>query len=226
MSMLARIPMMCNDEVHYISVWEPGDELLCGAEHVIYATNGNIICYENHDAELELTISDLTGTQPDCIAWMNTIDGILYNGILSKDTELTKFCVFAGANVNIGHGTPLRYAVMRNQYKIAELLITHGASITYGMGEGFEPIIHAAKYGRPNIAKLLIKHGADPNIYQYQSLIEATRNGNLATTKIFLKYNPPYNSVLQAKALALAYGKMKTYHYLQGYLKTMEWKKP
>jgi hypothetical protein len=66
MTMLARIEVECNGEKHHISAWEPGDEDKCGAEHVVYGPNGYIICYEDHDAETELTISDLTGEITEC----------------------------------------------------------------------------------------------------------------------------------------------------------------
>ncbi|MFA6459552.1 MAG: ankyrin repeat domain-containing protein [Candidatus Paceibacterota bacterium] len=69
MSLLSRIEVRCRGEIHHISTWEPGDEDKCGAEHVVYGPKGYIICYEDHDVETDLTVSDLTGMNPWCFLW-------------------------------------------------------------------------------------------------------------------------------------------------------------
>ncbi|MFA6459571.1 MAG: hypothetical protein WCV79_04250 [Candidatus Paceibacterota bacterium] len=72
MTVLARIEIECDeDEHHHLSLWEPGDEEACGAEHVVYGPGGIVICYEDHEAELALTIADLTGETPFCFQYVN-----------------------------------------------------------------------------------------------------------------------------------------------------------
>lgn len=227
MSMLARIPVMCNDEVHHISIWQPGDEKSCGPEHVVTLEDGNVLCYEEHDVELDLTVFDLTGVKPDCFSWMDTLENNLLTVILSKDFEATKFCVLAGADVNVYFSSPLCYAAMKNQYRIANFLVEHGAAVSHKMGPEREPITHAAKYGNGKIAKLFIKHGADPNVGNYTPLHEAAKEGHLGMVKLLLKYNPTYLAVQESHLLALRYAKnLKVFHYLKDYLQKMEWKKP
>jgi len=75
MSLIARTKVKCGTEDHDISVWQPGDEESCGREHIIVAKNGNLICCENHEVELELTVSDLTGEEPSgCLKFAAAIE--------------------------------------------------------------------------------------------------------------------------------------------------------
>jgi ankyrin repeat protein len=63
--------------------------------------------------------------------------------------------------------TPLQWAVLWNDEKTVGALLDHGASIDRRAGDydsGVTALILAAWTGKPNLVKLLIQHGANPNI--------------------------------------------------------------
>jgi ankyrin repeat protein len=225
--MLARIPVMCNNGVHYISVWEPGDEITCGTEHAIYAANGNIICYEDHDADLELTITDLTGIKSSCMGWMDTINENLISGVTAKDLTIIEFCVVAGADINYCRCDPLLFAIYAKEYRVVKFLLDHGASATGDTHLGNlllidrDPLAKAASIGATKIVTLLIKHGADPHIGDDVALVSAAQNGYTSTVKLLIKYKPSYEAVGKAYTLALTYNRVKVFNYLCEYLDKM-----
>ncbi|KAJ1529125.1 hypothetical protein HK096_009136, partial [Nowakowskiella sp. JEL0078] len=64
--------------------------------------------------------------------------------------------------------------------KLIRLLISKGAAINSVDSEGNTPVYYAASNGRWDTVKILIEHGADPNLSRtgYTCLHEAAKNGN------------------------------------------------
>src|SRR5262249_7872802 len=62
-------------------------------------------------------------------------------------------------------GTPLTWAARQNSAQAAELLLAHGARTDIKSGDGSTPLHWAAGSDspKPEFAKLLLTHGADPN---------------------------------------------------------------
>lgn len=58
--------------------------------------------------------------------------------------------------------TPLIIASIHGYYEIAEMLISHGASLVEKKGKKKGPILFAAKNGHTNIVSLLIRKGVHP----------------------------------------------------------------
>lgn len=58
--------------------------------------------------------------------------------------------------------TPLHWAVRRNQFEIANLLIQRGADLEAHDMAGRTPLFIAAKNENPDLVRLLLMNGADP----------------------------------------------------------------
>ena len=82
-------------------------------------------------------------------------------GILERDP--------AAAHATGAHGLPLiYYPACNGRVDIAELLLSHGASVSGG--EGVTPPLHGAvTFGRRNMMEWLLQHGAQVNALDYQS---------------------------------------------------------
>jgi hypothetical protein len=156
MTMLARIEVECNGEKHHVSAWEPGDEEKCGVEHVTYGPKGYIICYEDHDAELELTITDLTGDRHECFRSIDE-SGMYLDPYNNTDNEVILSICSVPDIKTYELTTNLLVSAARNSLsmKVVELFIEHGVR--------FEPIIikvlHAAAYrGWLDLVEFLVNH--------------------------------------------------------------------
>lgn len=82
------------------------------------------------------------------------------------DLSLVKSLLAKGYGTNQesgGGSTPLSAAIVGNQQKVAEFLISRGANINQHIGlSGETPLIVAAEMGHMDTLKLLLAHGAEP----------------------------------------------------------------
>jgi ankyrin repeat protein len=62
--------------------------------------------------------------------------------------------------------SPLSQAVRHNATKCFNLLISMGANVNKACDGYVPPLMHAAKYGRLEMVKILVAKGADPH-YKY-----------------------------------------------------------
>jgi len=58
----------------------------------------------------------------------------------------------------------LHYAIEKNNYEIASLLLDNGANTTLGDKRGLNALHYAARFGLKEMVKLLLTHGADINL--------------------------------------------------------------
>jgi hypothetical protein len=225
MSILARIEVKCNSEEHHISAWEPGDEEACGSEHVTYGPKGHIICYEDHDVELELTITDLTGEKCNCLLVKESLAALLLSGAGTGNFDRVAFSMYAGADIDCYEGSALVEAARRSHLDIVKLLVDNGANVTLNDNEA---IINAASSNSIRSFKHIVKYGAGADVHAQhdRALTEASRNGYLGMVKLLLKYNPPRTSVQKAGNEALRYSRMNVFYFLKDHLQRMEWKEP
>ncbi|HKB79513.1 MAG TPA: ankyrin repeat domain-containing protein [Thermoanaerobaculia bacterium] len=79
-------------------------------------------------------------------------------------------CISHGADPDAPSGgngwTPLEHAIHRNQIASVSALLAGGANVNaFSSGtDGMTPLMMAAGYGYTDIARLLLRHGADPRI--------------------------------------------------------------
>lgn len=101
------------------------------------------------------------------------------------------------------YGRPaLHRAVENDRREIVELLLDGGADpnlkgVNTGGYENETPLLQAAFWGRPEIAALLVKRGADVNAAAERGIVplhEAARMGNLAIADLLLKNGAHVNS--------------------------------
>ncbi len=120
----------------------------------------------------------------------------LHIAVARGSAEIIKLLVDGGANVNAeGVGSlkrahPLHIAARVNGVAAATLLIERGASVDGRDSQGRTPLMIAASNGQTEIAKLLLKKGADPlaeeSEYHDIAMYIAAMNGHLDIVKLFV----------------------------------------
>lgn len=93
-------------------------------------------------------------------------DSALLSAIADGDSHRLDKYLKQGTDINrlIGEDeiSPLSYSIKKDQLTAAYLLLENGAN-TEIISEGKTPLMYASRYGRPEIAKLLISCGAELN---------------------------------------------------------------
>jgi ankyrin repeat protein len=89
-------------------------------------------------------------------------------------------------------------SITYNNINMVEYMIEQGVDVNFTQRRSkFTPLMAAASYGRTDIAKLLIDHGADKNVVDVKgfSAIDFARKMNKKSILIVLKYdeNSPIN---------------------------------
>jgi uncharacterized protein len=98
---------------------------------------------------------------------------LLMESIGSENLEAVRFLIKVDSNINFevifGDGTPLNYAVLKENIPIVLELIEAGADPNYELrwDENYMPLYVAASIGNLDIVKLLIQAGADVNCVYY-----------------------------------------------------------
>ncbi|MGB6241221.1 MAG: ankyrin repeat domain-containing protein [Castellaniella sp.] len=89
---------------------------------------------------------------------------LMYLSILGQ-TGRAAALIRAGAQVNRLGWTPLHYAASKAQIAMARQLIDWGAIVNAPGPDGTTPLMMAALSGNPDMAQLLLSHGADPTMF-------------------------------------------------------------
>jgi ankyrin repeat protein len=184
--MLAKIEVFCNDQMHHISAWKPGDEEKCGSEHVTYGPKGHIICYEDHEVELEQTIADLTGEKTECFKCVdsrnveNMLDAAQYGKF---DLVIISICL--GIDIHAEKDYAIREATQSGHLRAVQLLVDNGADVN--TSDDY-PLRWASWNGHLSIVKFLIEHGADVHSIDDGALRLAAENGKLNVVKLLVKH--------------------------------------
>ncbi len=105
--------------------------------------------------------------------------------------------------INRQGGTALMMSVQsntRSNREAVELLLAHGARANVRGQSGGTPLMLACMWGDTPVVKLLLKHGADPNVFTdadamakeglstYNALGAAVANGQIEAVKLLLRY--------------------------------------
>jgi hypothetical protein len=118
-------------------------------------------------------------------------------------------------------------------YRLTKLIIARGVDIDETESHGATPLLGAVdsryngKRGFPNIVKLLLENGANPNIAGYKErdtpLIVASRIGHLEVVKLLLEYGADIymrdKNGLNAYTVAKLYRQKKVVKTLKNYMK-------
>jgi len=125
-------------------------------------------------------------------------DSALIYGIRDGKFKVAEYLLEAGAD----HGltdkrgfTPLHIAVTRNDTKLVQCLLDHGAAINVRtQRDGRTPVMIAAATGFEEMAEILLSRGADPSIVDsgskspFERAVECHRSG---VAEILKKVIPP-----------------------------------
>lgn len=118
----------------------------------------------------------------------------LHKAVQQGDIELVRRLLNEGEAVNeqvslfgrAGIVTPLSVAAADGHCEIAEILISHGASLHKS-----SPLTYAAKYNSLDVAVLLLDKGANPNKHRTGNtpspLLAAARNGHVKMVKLLIE---------------------------------------
>ena len=98
------------------------------------------------------------------------------DGALSLVSSLLASGAELDVHDDLGY-TPLHYAAKHDHYKIAELLINHGADVNANDEEriGETPLAVAVRSASPGLVELLLQKGADPTISGWMGLTALDR---------------------------------------------------
>lgn len=127
----------------------------------------------------------------------------LHYSIRSGNTEVAKYLIDHGANLNVHdnyyqktntkyvyYKTPLHYAIESGNIEIAKYLIDRGANPNIQDAYSQTPLYSAIYSGNTEIVKYLLDHNADPNSKSYYTfpLLAAIKLGNSEIVKSLIEY--------------------------------------
>lgn len=144
----------------------------CGVSYDEYS---NFITKHKGESLLKMTATDnhlkMMSVLHELGADMNEyVEGhsLLWWAMSSQNTEMVSFLIVLGADVNKHYkdndeieASPLALATLIPDYKMIRLLIEFNADVNQCDKNGRSPLMLAKQENRPDIAKLLIDHGAD-----------------------------------------------------------------
>jgi ankyrin repeat protein len=114
-------------------------------------------------------VKALLVTNPE-LANGTAVDGFSPLGLAAffGRTEIVELLLKSGAEVNRPSANPQRVmplhsAVAGQHFKVAQILIAHGADVNASQAEDFTPLQAAAANGQAEMVRLLLDHGADPS---------------------------------------------------------------
>lgn len=120
----------------------------------------------------------------------------LYNFFAEGDLEDIKKFISCGFNLNRfikNCHRPLDIAILNHNTKLVKFLIDYGVEINHG--SNYEPVLHlAAGAGNLDIVKILIKNGANPNVYDHKSSYPihwAAEKGHAEIVEFLIKIQDP-----------------------------------
>ena len=115
----------------------------------------------------------------------------LYRAVLSKNMDMVKLFVEAGADVNAGSWPPLGLALNIKETAIVEYLINHGANVNYP--EDWGPLNEAACYSI-EMVKLLVERGAKVNGGPSPVIIAGIRSGYREIVEFLIQHGADVNA--------------------------------
>lgn len=130
--------------------------------------HGVFLPFDVHEQGKSRLLSEFAFTFRDPDAISTRGEPILRDAIIAERDALARLLVRKGANVNLGDPkyqlTPLMTAVMMNRYELAKFLLANGAAVDALDRKANTALDHALGNHRPRFARLMLEHGADPNL--------------------------------------------------------------
>lgn len=185
---------------------------------------------ENGDTALSLAASqhslDVVKMLIEAKAPINNLNDVRETPIFvaseAGEAEIVQCLLEAGADTGIcaqDTWSPLHVAA--NNFEIAKALADYGADVNYQKSDGWSPLHRSASWGHPDIARLLLERGADPNLVNdagRTALQIAIEDNEIAVFNVILAHqgsiavdiNKPDNEGFTAIHLAITVGSRVT----------------
>ena len=98
------------------------------------------------------------GAVPKILDYVDSSDMLRVNNLLRDHPDQVN------AVSPAHHWTPLHVAVMRNDKRMVDILLRHGADVNAHNLEGRTPLHDAAGRGEASLVEVLLEHGADKSL--------------------------------------------------------------
>ena len=122
----------------------------------------------NSESALSRQLKSLSNRPMDQIFSESKLERVAYLAILIRKDDMLEEALRKGLDPNTSFPgsplSPLMVALNANNLNAAALLIKHGADTNLSIETGYAPLHYAIFLRRPDYAKFLIEHGANPHL--------------------------------------------------------------
>jgi len=159
-----------------------------------YGTSLTLVCSYNNDLSLvEFLIEN--GADINCEKFLDkTFKTPLFEAMFTENFTMVNYLIKKGARMDQKYLSEINImsrAILSKKYKLINFLLNHGFSINSKPKYYYNSFLCMVLQQPENILELLLLNGANPN--NFNPLIQATKNNNLYSINLLIKYGSNIN---------------------------------